>query len=77
MDAGVEPTLEELEGYHIVRAILCGDVKPGRIVHRDAKSYFAVLLDDNNRKPIAQLHFNRGQKCLGAFDGNRNETRSR
>ena len=75
LDTGVETTLEELEGYHIVRAIVCGDVKPGRIVHRDAKSYFAVLLDDNNRKPIARLHFNRGQKYLGVFDENKNETR--
>lgn len=41
---------------------------PARVVQRDAKSYFAVLLDDNNRKPIARLHFNRGQKYLGVFD---------
>jgi hypothetical protein len=25
---------------------------------RDAKSYCAILLDDNNRKPLARLHFN-------------------
>lgn len=55
-------------GYHIVRAIVCRDEMPARVVQRDAKSYFAVLLDDNNRKPIARLHFNRGQKYLGVFD---------
>lgn len=48
---------------------------PARVVQRDAKSYFAVLLDDNNRKPIARLHFNRGQKYLGVFDANKVETR--
>ena len=27
-----------------------------------------VLLDDNNRKPICRLHFNRQQKYLGILD---------
>jgi hypothetical protein len=72
---GLETTLEEIEGYQIVRAIVCSDVKPARVAQRDAKSYFAVLLDDNNRKPIARLHFNRTQKYIGIFDDNREETR--
>lgn len=72
---GIVTTLEELEGYSIVRAIVCGDVKPSRVAQRDAKSYFAVLLDDNNRKPIARLHFNREQKYLGVFDADKIETR--
>lgn len=38
-------------------------------------SYFAVLLDDNNRKPIARLHFNRVQKYLDVFDDNKVERR--
>lgn len=71
----LETTLEEIEGYQIVRAIVCSEVKPNRVVQRDAKSYFAVLLDDNNRKPIARLHFNRTQKYLGLFDTNKEETR--
>ena len=71
----LETTLEEIEGYQIVRAIVCSEVKPNRVVQRDAKSYFAVLLDDNNRKPIARLHFNRTQKYIGLFDANKEETR--
>jgi hypothetical protein len=39
-----------------------------QVVQRDAKSYMAVLLDDNNRKPIARLYFNRKQKYIGIFD---------
>lgn len=74
-DDGVSTTLEELEGFHIVRAIVCRDVKANRVVYRDAKSYFAVLLDDNNRKPIARLHFNRSQKYLGVFGPDKVETR--
>lgn len=74
-DTEIETTLEELEGYQIVKAIACGEVKPQRITHRDAKSYFAVLLDDNNRKPIARLHFNAKQKYLGLLDEDKAETR--
>lgn len=37
-DTEIETTLEELEGYQIVKAIACSEVKPERIVHRDAKS---------------------------------------
>lgn len=72
---GIETTPEELEGFRIVKAIACSEVRTHRIVHRDAKSYFAVILDDNNRKPIARLHFNRKQKYLGTFDAEKNETR--
>lgn len=74
-DKGIETTLEEIEGYQIVRAIACSEVPPVRIVHRDTKSYMGVLLDDNNRKPIVRLHFNTGQKYVGLFDEDKNETR--
>lgn len=72
---GIETTLEELEGFQIVRAIVCSEVTPTRVTQRDAKTYFAVLLDDNNRKPIARLHFNRSQKYIGIFDDEKVETR--
>ncbi|MGK2886641.1 MAG: type I restriction endonuclease [Rhodococcus sp. (in: high G+C Gram-positive bacteria)] len=74
-DTEIETTLEELEGYQIVKAIACGEVKPQRITQRDAKSYFAVLLDDNNRKPVARLHFNGKQKYLGLLDEDKTEIR--
>jgi hypothetical protein len=75
-DTEIETTLEELEGYQIVKAIACSEVKPQRVAHRDSKSYFAILLDDNNRKPIARLHFNgKKQKYLGVFDAEKAETR--
>ncbi|MNG17222.1 hypothetical protein D3C84_1011930 [compost metagenome] len=71
----VQTTLDELEGFHIVKAIVRAVVDAKRIVHRDTQSYFGVLLDDNNRKPICRLHFNRSQKYLGIFDHEKNETR--
>jgi len=72
---GIVTTEEEIEGYHIVRAIVSQKVAPDRIDHRDTKSYFGILLDDNNRKPICRLHFNAGQKYIGLFDKDKKETR--
>lgn len=75
-DTEIETTLEELEGYQIVKAIACSEVKPQRIAQRDSKSYFAILLDDNNRKPVARLHFNgKSKKHIGLFDEDKNETK--
>ncbi|WP_116040821.1 type I restriction endonuclease [Amycolatopsis palatopharyngis] len=72
---GVKTTEEELEGYRVVRAITCSETSAARITSRDTKTYFGVLLDDNNRKPIARLWFNRSQKYIGVFDENKVETR--
>lgn len=74
-DTEIETTLAELEGYQIVKAIACSEVKPQRISQRDQKSYFAILLDDNNRKPLARLWFNSRQKYLGLLDESKSETR--
>ena len=65
---------EELEAFHTVRAILRGVVPAKRVFIRDAQSYCAVLLDDNNRKPICRLRFNNTQKLrLGTFNEKREE----
>ena len=66
--AAIETTDEEIEGYYIVKAICRQKVEPGRIVHRDAQTYFAILLDDNNRKPICRLYLNRNKKYLETFE---------
>lgn len=74
-DDGIVTTTEELEGFHIVRAILAKDYSVSRIALRDTKSYCGVLFDDNNRKPICRLHFNGAKKYIGLFDEERKETR--
>lgn len=67
---------EELEAFHSIRAILRGLVNPKRVVMRDAQSYCAILLDDNNRKPICRLRFNNVQRLqLGLFNGAKDEER--
>jgi predicted type IV restriction endonuclease len=68
-------TDNELEGFRVVRAIVCGVVPPERVVYRDAKTYFSVLIDNNNRKPICRLWFNASQWYLGLLDAEKEETR--
>jgi hypothetical protein len=71
----IETTQEELEGFYIVRAILRSKVSGDRIAHRDAQSYFAILLDDNNRKTICRLYFSASRKQISVFDSNKMETK--
>jgi hypothetical protein len=74
-EPNIVTTQEELEGFYIVRAILRHTIDANRIVHRDAQSYFAILLDNNNRKPICRLHLNSGKKSITVFDESRAEQR--
>lgn len=74
--AVIETTEEEKEGYMIVKTILRQIIKPSRIAYRDAQSYFAILLDDNNRKTICRLYFNSSRKYIGTFDEQKKETRT-
>lgn len=60
-------TEEELEAFQIVKAILREKIPAARIAARDTQSYFGVLLDDNNRKPICRFYFNTTNKYLETF----------
>ncbi|WP_291130986.1 type I restriction endonuclease [Flavobacterium sp. UBA7682] len=66
---------EEMEGYRIVVAILRRKLPVNRIICRDTQSYFGILLDDNNRKPLCRLHLNGGKKYIGLFNNDKNEKR--
>ena len=68
-------TEEELEGYMIVKTILRQKVSVSRIVYRDALSYFAILLDDNNRKTLCRLYFNGAKKYMATLNEERKEVR--
>jgi hypothetical protein len=72
---GIVTTEEELDGFRIVKAIVCDVVALERVSYRDSKSWFSILLDGNNRKPLCRLHFNRARKYVSTFDAQRNETR--
>ena len=74
-DDRINTTEEELQGFYIVKSILHGKVDLNRIVQRDTISYFGILLDDNNRKPICRLHFNSGKKYVETFDSDKKGTK--
>ena len=67
-EKGIVTTVEETEGFMIVRAILRKNVAVNRVIMRDVQSYCGILLDDNNRKPICRMHFNGSKKFLTLFD---------
>ncbi len=61
-DIDVVTTDDELEAFRIIKAISCEVASTSRIFLRDAKSYCAILFDDNNRKPIARLYLSGTKK---------------
>lgn len=72
----VNTTNDELEGFMIVKTILRQKIPATRITYRDAQSYFAIFLDDNNRKAICRLYLNGGKKFIGTFDDQKKETKT-
>ncbi len=69
-------TEEELNGFYIVKSILRTKIPSDRIVYRDTISYFGILLDDNNRKPLCRLWLNsQNKKYIGLFDKEKKETK--
>ena len=68
IEGGIITSEDEIAGFRIVQAIAARHVDPKRVVIRDSKSYCAILLDDNNRKTLARLHFNSATtRYVGTF----------
>nr|WP_321297781.1 type I restriction enzyme HsdR N-terminal domain-containing protein [uncultured Sphaerochaeta sp.] len=65
---GIETTEVELESLRIIQAIGAEIVDVERIVLRDAKTYCAILFDDNNRQPIARLFYGKSKMAIVIFD---------
>lgn len=74
-DSKINTTEEELDAYRIVVAILRRKLPVSRIVYRDTQSYFGILLDDNNRKPLCRLHLNGSKKYISLFNDNKTESK--
>jgi hypothetical protein len=69
-------TEEELEGFLIVKTILRQKINASRISYRDAQTYFAILLDDNNRKTICRLYLEGSKKYFVTLDEQKKEIRN-
>ncbi|NOZ34643.1 MAG: restriction endonuclease [Chlorobi bacterium] len=74
-ERGIVTTQEEINGFEIVLDILKDNFDKERIVYRDTKSYFGILLDDNNRQPICRFRFDTKQKYLSIIDEEKNENK--
>lgn len=74
VNTNIITTDEEIEGFFIVKSILRESIDTKRITYRDAQSYFAILLDDNNRKTICRLYFN-VKKYLVVLDDSKKEVK--
>lgn len=71
----INTTPEELEAYLIVKSILRQSTDSNRIHFRDAQSYFSILLDDNNRKPICRFYLETERKQIALLDAQKKETK--
>jgi len=69
-------TEEELEGYITVKVLLQDCISVERIFYRDNQSYFNILVDDNIRKWICRLHFNRSNNKSIVFNDENKTTYS-
>ena len=65
-------TEDELESYYIIRGILAGVIPLKDIAHRDTESYFGILYQDNNRKPICRIVIGTTQKQILIPDKDKN-----
>ncbi|HEY3370336.1 MAG TPA: type I restriction endonuclease [Prolixibacteraceae bacterium] len=72
----IETTGEEIESFMIVKSILRQKVDLKRISYRDAQSYFAIVLDDNNRKTICRLYLNGNKKYFVTLDESKKEVKN-
>lgn len=68
-------TTEEIESFFIVKSILRTRITSDRIYYRDAQSYFSIILDDSNRKPVCRLYLEGKKKFIGTFDEEKKETK--
>lgn len=71
-------TAEELEGFYIVKSILRNTIPAERITYRDAQTYFAIFIDNNNRKTVCRFYFDSStNKRLTFIDENKCERHSK
>jgi hypothetical protein len=68
-------TPEEADALEIVRSILSHRIDPKRIGYRKAKTYFPIVVDNNNQKTLCRIYLN-GHKYIGTLNNRKVETRT-
>ena len=69
MDLRVYTTSEEVEGLRIVREICSSHIDPARLIERDTKTHFEILVDQDGLKSIVRFHFFGVSKKVEIHDG--------
>ena len=73
-DTKIVTTDEEMEAFYIIKSILRHTIPADRITYRDAQTYFAVFIDNNNRKTVCRLYLDSAtNKRLTFLDENKKE----
>lgn len=71
-ESKIVTTEEEIEAFYMVRGMLAENIPIEKITYRDVESYFGILFDDNNRKPICRLILDDKKKQLFLPDADKN-----
>ena len=73
---GIVTTPEELETYSIVKVILRAAIAPERLYYRDNKSYFNIIVDNNIRKWIVRVYFEKNRNYIMLNDASTDKERT-
>ena len=68
IDDGIVTTDEEIEAYHIIRAIMTKHIPAGDVVYKDTKSYFSINYQGNSWKWLCRLKLTHNQKSIAFRD---------
>lgn len=63
-EEAIETTQEEIDGFNIIKSILCETIDLEKIKFKDTVRYFNILLDGNVRKWICRLYCNSSNKYI-------------
>lgn len=74
-DNKIITTVEEMEGFFVVKSILRTKFDSNRVFYRDFQNFFSILLDDSIRQTICRLWLNGEKKFISFIDQNKKETR--
>jgi hypothetical protein len=68
--------IEEQEAFSLVQNILDRSIQPERITRSEAKTYLAIIMDNNSHRTICRLYLGAKQKYIGTISDRKVETRT-
>lgn len=74
-ESRIVTTEEEIEGYHIIKAILCKEIESSRITYHDFTNWFNVTIDNSIKKTICKLYLTETEKHIGFINSEGKETK--